>query len=228
MPRPAFISFEGGEGAGKSTQASILHDRLVTEGYSAVLIHEPGSTELGLYLRKFLKSKHTSREAELLLFQAARVELVNRVIRPSLNRGISVIADRYADSSLAYQGYGRKIKLETVESINSFATGSLTPDITFLLDNDPERGLRWVQRQLPLPIEPVSNGPGLRNEVEVERRFEDQPLDFHIRVRDGYLQLSKKDPDRWVIIETGNSIQEVSRQVWSNVARLLTSPSGSS
>ena len=222
MPRRLFISFEGGDGAGKSTQASILHDRLVAEGYPTVLVHEPGSTELGLYLRKFLKSKNMSREAELLLFQAARVELVNSVIRPSLKKGTIVIADRYADSSLAYQGYGRKIKLETVEAINSFATGNLTPDITFLLDNEPEQRLRLVHPQLRLPIEPESKGLSARTDIEGQRRFEDQPLQFHKRVRDGYLQLAKRDPDRWVIIDAGNSVPEVSRQVWNSVVRLLT------
>ena len=224
MPRRVFVSFEGGEGSGKTTQATILHNRLVKEGYATSLVHEPGSTELGWYLRGYLKSKgNISREAELLLFVAARVELVNAVIRPSLNRGMSIVADRYADSSVAYQGYGRKIDLEMIQSLNDLATGGLMPDITFLMDIEPEKGLRAIgQPQLRLPLESGSEQSPVRQDQEGQRQFEEQPLEFHRRVREGYLKLAAQDLERWVVVDAGFSVDEVSEQVWGKVAQLLT------
>ena len=223
MPPPIFVSLEGGEGSGKSTQASILHDRLVKSGHDAILVHEPGSTDLGWYLSRYLKSgKHRSKESELLLFVAARVELENTVIRPKLKQGVCIIADRFADSTVAYQGYGRRIDLEAVHFINSFATGDISPDITFLLDIEPEEGLRRVGKlQIPLELEPRSEPYLSRQEEENQRQFEDQPLAFHKRVRKGYLNLARKGPERWKVIPANGPQEDVSRSIWAKVQPLL-------
>ena len=230
MPRRIFVSFEGGEGSGKTTQATILHNRLVEEGYATSLVHEPGTTELGWYLRRYLKSKgNLSKEAELLLFVAARVELVETVIRPSLNRGTSIVADRYADSSVAYQGYGRKIDLKIIQTLNDLATGGLMPDLTFLMDIEPEEGLRFVgQPQLRLPLESGPEQTPVRQDLEGQRQFEEQPLEFHRRVKEGYLKLAAQDRQRWLVVQAGCSVEEVSEQVWESVAQLLTKPPASS
>jgi dTMP kinase len=224
MAKSIFISFEGGEGSGKTTQVAILHGRMVEAGYPTVLVHEPGTTALGSYLREYLKGKHNlSREAELLLFVAARVELVNTVIRPNLKRGTSVVADRFADSTIAYQGYGRKISLEVAHFLNSFATCNLTPDITFLLDIQPEEGLRRVgQPQLRLGLEPDVETLQGRQDVEGARQFEDQPIDFHRRVRKGYLELVEQDPGRWVVIDAALPQEEVAAQVWKAVVSRIS------
>ncbi len=223
MPRPIFVSFEGVEGSGKTSQAAILHDRLIESRHPTILVHEPGSTELGWYLRRYLKSEYKlSKEAELLLFAAARVELVNSVIKPSLQEEKSIVADRFAASSIAYQGYGRRINLEAVQFINSFATGDITPDITFLLDIYPEEGLlRIGHPQLRLALDPKAEASLIRQEEEGQRQFEEQPLNFHKRVRRGYLQLAKQNPQRWIIIDASCSVETVSDQVWRSVARLL-------
>ena len=226
MSRPIFISFEGVEGSGKTSQATILHDRLIESRHPTILVHEPGSTELGWYLRRYLKSEYSlSKEAELLLFAAARVELVNTVIKPSLKEEKSIIADRFVDSSIAYQGYGRKINLEDVQFINSFATGNITPDVTFLLDIHPEEGLfRIGHPQLRLALEPKDEVSLGRQEEEGQRQFEERPLDFHRRVREGYLQLAKQNRQRWIVIDASYSVETVSDQIWRSVAALLKTP----
>ena len=223
MPRPIFVSFEGVEGSGKTSQAAILRDRLIESRHTAILVHEPGSTELGWYLRRYLKGEYNlSKEAELLLFAAARVELVSSVIKPSLKDGKSIVADRFEASSIAYQGYGRRMNLEAVRFINSFATDSVTPDITFLLDIHPEEGLRRVGNpQLSLPLESQAEVPLGRQEEEGQRQFEDQPLSFHKRVMEGYLELAKQDPQRWVVIDATCSMETVSCQIWEKVDQFL-------
>ena len=136
--KTVFIALEGGEGAGKSTQAQLLVTRLQREGRHATLVHEPGTTPLGQHLREYLKSKQKiAPEAELLLFEASRAELMAEVIQPSLDHGISVIADRFAASSIAYQGYGRRIGGKKVRQFNDFATGGLYPDLNILLNLPP-------------------------------------------------------------------------------------------
>ena len=146
----AFISFEGGEGSGKSTQAEILTDRLRKIGLVVEFVHEPGSTELGWHVRDILKrglaeERVISAQAELLLFSAARAELVFKALRPLLdNPDMVVIADRYVDSTTAYQGYGRGIPLEQVEVVNALATQGVMPDLTFLLDLPPVDGLTRI------------------------------------------------------------------------------------
>ena len=135
-----FISFEGGEGSGKSTQAALLAERLQQAGRRVAHLREPGSTGLGDYLRRWLKSndRAMTHEAELFLFTAARAELVRRVVKPALKDGEVVVCDRYADSTMAYQGYGRGLPLAAVQSANRLAAGGVWPDVTFLLDGDPQ------------------------------------------------------------------------------------------
>ena len=152
-----FISFEGGEGSGKSTQAEMLVKCLVAAGMQVVPVREPGSTSLGQHLRRYLKDESVSltSEAELLLFCAARAQLVAEVLGPSLIHGIQVVADRYADSTVAYQGYGRGLDLDVVDRTNNLATAGLRPDLTFLLDVDPVVGLARVQSQVGMPMDAV-------------------------------------------------------------------------
>ena len=223
MPSPLFISFEGGEGAGKSTQAKILHDSLGAAGIHVALVHEPGTTPLGSYLRDYLKSKQPlSKEAELLLFEAARAELVVEKIRPGLDQGLVVIADRFEASTIAYQGYGRNIDLKVIHYLNSFATSGRLPDLPFLLDLEPADGLRRKGNpQLALPLELGQASAAGPQDIEGHRRFEDESLQFHARIRRGFLTLARADPARWVIIDATLPAGEVSRLVWDQVAKRL-------
>lgn len=216
-----FIVFEGCEGSGKSTQAELLRAGLLEQGRRVILVHEPGSTSLGQYLRSYLKSKQPlTKESELLLFEAARAQLVADEIRPALEQGYIVIADRFAASSLAYQGYGRRMDLELVRRLNDFATTGLSPHLTFLLNIDPAEGLRRVNPQLSLGLGAETAAPGRQN-VEGQRRFEDQPLNFHKRVQDGYLKLAESGPERWLTIDARLPEEEVRRQVWHGVQDML-------
>lgn len=227
-----FISFEGGEGSGKSTQAEELHQRLQGTGVSSLLVHEPGTTPLGAFLRDKLKQEikreHTlSPIAELFLFAAARTELVANVLEPALHeRDSVVIADRYADSTTAYQGYGRRLPLEDVATINRIATQGLAPDMTFLLDCSPEHGLRRID-SVPLPNSSDATQAG-RIDKEGTQRFEKEPLGFHERVRAGYLRIAEQEPDRWHVIDATMGVQEISDAVWkrveTRVARLSAGP----
>ena len=208
-----FIAFEGGEGAGKSTQAAMLESALDAEGYNAVLVREPGSTNLGDYLRAYLVEKEPIVPlAELLLFEASRAQLVSERIRPLLDEGAVVIADRFAGSTVAYQGHGRGMDLERIGWLNEVATGGLHPDVNLLLDIDPVIGLgRANRRQLQLAL-PMASAPD---------RFEDETTRFHDNVRRGFLDQAETDPDRWRIIEGNQPMPDVSAAVWRSVASLL-------
>ena len=227
-----FIVFEGGEGAGKTTQAELLYARLQQQGYAVRLLSEPGTTLLGGYLRDYLKSKRPlTREAELLLFEAARAQLVSEIIRPELAQGAVIICDRFTASTVAYQGYGRGIAPAVAEEFNEFATGGLQPDLTFLLDIDPTEGLGRVGGlQLPLLANDGDDGPPAPSRFDgpETRRFEDQPLLFHHRVRQGYLKLAAALPDddrnRWAVIDGNQSITEIEQQIWAAVIPLLPHP----
>lgn len=226
MPGRMFISFEGGEGSGKTLQAQTLYKRLWAIDVQTKYVHEPGSTPLGIYLRDYLLRKpRLSSEAELLLFEAARAELVISEIEPSLRAGFTVIADRFEASSIAYQGYGRGIDLGVIQYLNAFTTQGTHPELTFLLDVKPEEGLRRVgPPQLSMALEP-GNAPELsRQDVAGRRRFEDQPLNFHERVREGYLKLAQGDPKRWIVIDGSRTIADVSNEVWRHVSKRLNLP----
>lgn len=202
----AFITFEGIEGSGKTTQAKLLKGYLESKGLEVVLTREPGGTELSERIRQLLAdpSLPIRPEAELMLFMASRAQHVRELIRPALERGATVICDRFADSSAAYQGYGRGIDLELISALNEFATGGLKPDLTILLDLDPEEGLRRARR-----------GRGDLDRIELEE------LEFHRRVREGYLEMARREPDRFVVIRADVDIDSVHRRVREAVERCL-------
>ena len=218
-----FISFEGGEGSGKSTQAEVLAKRLRDNGLAVEFVHEPGSTELGWHVRDILKrglaeERVISAQAELLLFSAARAELVFKALRPLLdNPGTVVVADRYVDSTTAYQGYGRGIPIEQVEVVNALATRGVMPDLTFLLDLPPVDGLTRIgDLQLGFRMDDsVLQADDAR--AQEGARFEDEPLEFHDRVRQGYLDLAAKQPDRFCVIDATLPESRVSELIWNEV-----------
>ena len=198
-----FITFEGGEGCGKSMQAKALYRRLLRSGVPALLTHEPGGTPLGSALRRWLKfQEEFDPQAELLLFNASRAHLVSRVIRPALEKGTVVICDRFSDSTTAYQGYGRGLDFALIESANSMGTQGLRPDLTVLLDFPVEQGLARKRRH---------------------DRFEREGLAFHHRVRQGYLEMAKKEPERWLVIDASLPKREIGRLIWERVEPLFRS-----
>ncbi len=218
-----FIAFEGGDGAGKTTQAARLHQQLTEQGYDPTLVREPGSTELGAYLREYLiNGQALSPLSELLLFEAARAELVAAAIAPTLDAGNIIITDRFAGSTVAYQGYGRGIDRESIAWLNDFATGGRYPDLTILLDVDPFVGLGRVKgRQLELGL----NAGGVADCLETGRlepdRFEDEVMAFHVAARRGFRQQAAANPERWLLIEGNRPIDEIAGQVWQAVRPLL-------
>jgi dTMP kinase len=223
-----FISFEGGEGSGKSTQAEILVQRLEREGFSSTLVREPGTTPLGWYLRDWLKREKRRGEtispgAELFLFAAARAEFVAKVLKPALQgKRRVVIADRYSDSTTAYQGYGRKLPLADISRINHLATQGKTPDLTLLLDCSPAEGLKRVGAlQIRFPMDSSEGTDQKRMDREGTGRFEGESLTFHDRVRGGYLELARQEPDRWAVIDATESMDAISEAIWERVQRLL-------
>ena len=222
MSNGLFIVFEGGEGSGKSTQAERLLQRISEAGSQAVLVREPGTTTLGLYLREYLKSKRPlTLESELLLFAAARAQLVAEEIRPTLERGVTVVADRYTGSTVAYQGFGRGIRRDVIDYLNDYVTGGLDPDVTFLLDTAPTEGLERVgSPQLQMALLPEDNADVGRADIAGHRRFEDQAMGFHNRVRRGYLELARTAPG-WQTVDARLPIEELSDQIWEAVAQLL-------
>ncbi len=190
-----FITFEGGEGSGKSVQAKALFRRLSQLAIPALLTHEPGGTPFGKRLGRWLKwaqDADISPLTELMLFNASRAQLVAEVIQPNLKSGRVVISDRYADSTTAYQGYGRGLDLAMVKATNNAATQGLKPDLTILLDIPVEEGLARKQAKKP-------------------DRFEREALAFHRRVREGYLKLAAAEPRRWLVIDASQSKEENSR-----------------
>ena len=196
-----FITFEGGEGSGKSTQARALHKRLFSMGIPALLTYEPGGTPLGQVIRRWLKGKgDADSTTELLLFNASRAQLVSNVIQPALKSGTTVICDRFYHSTVAYQGYGRGLSIDLIEAVNNIATQGLRPDLIVLLD---------------IPVE-----PGLSRK-KLKDRFEREELAFHHRVRQGYLERAKKDPQRWLVIDGSLPKRDIERQIWEKVELLL-------
>lgn len=223
-----FISFEGGDGSGKSTQIELLANRLQASDMPYLVVQEPGSTGLGLYVRKWLKretpvDQAISRETELFLFAAARVELVTNIIKPALARHDTiVIADRYADSTHAYQGSGRGIPESSIKTVNDIATQEIYPDITFLMDCPPEISIERIGT-----VQLESSLEGAKDSVDAQRhmegtRFEQESLNFHKRVRDGYLGLVKKDPNRWTVIDATKPAVEISRIIWERICSSLS------
>ena len=227
MSMGLFISFEGGEGTGKSSQAKLLGDRLASQGYQVIGVREPGGTELGDYLREYLKatSKPLTVEAELFLFVAARSEMVRKVLRPALEMGKVVVADRYADSTTVYQGYGRRLPMRYVRNTNELATGGLWPQLTVLLDAPLEVTLARARAQTSLH-DPLGGDqrsvPGQERAAESGlQRFEGAGEAFHRRIREGYLKLAKQEPERWLALDASQLVAVLAELVWQRVARLL-------
>ena len=197
-----FITLEGPEGGGKSTQAQQLADHLESQGHDILFTREPGGTEIGDQIRRVimsLENQGMSPEAEFLLFSASRAQVVRELIQPHLERGGVVVCDRFFDSSLAYQGYGHELDLELLHTITGFVTGGLIPDLTFLLDLTSELGLERRKRD------------GRWN------RLDDYDLVFHERVREGYARLANADPDRWVRIDAAQTADQIQSQIRSAV-----------
>ena len=194
-----FITFEGPDGSGKTTQARLLAAWLRERGYQVVLTREPGGTDIGDQIRTVLHDPANGAmdaRTEILLYSASRAQHVAQCIRPALAAGQIVISDRYADSTLAYQGYGRGLDLETLRQITDFATGGLTPDLTLYLDIPPEEGLE--RRQV---------GGDEWNRLDAEA------LDFHQRARAGYLELMKEEPERWMVVNGDRTVEEVQEKI---------------
>jgi dTMP kinase len=202
-----FITFEGGEGCGKSTQSKRLYRRLLKLAVPAILIHEPGVTALGKKISRILKwsdnrNINISPLAELLLFNVSRVQLVTEVIKPALEKGTVVVCDRFADSTTAYQGYGRGLDMAAVADANRIGTQGITPDLTVLLDIPAAEGLK-------------------RKKGKKADRFEIENIGFHERVREGYSKLAKAEPKRWLVIDAQKGKEEISRIIWQKVRQLL-------
>lgn len=202
-----FITLEGPDGSGKSSQVGPLAEFIRQRGYPVFTTREPGGTEISDQIRAILgdlKNKGMHPRTEILLFCAARAQLVEEGIRPRLQQGEVVISDRYADSTLAYQGYGHGVDLDILSSLLNFTTGNLWPDLTLYLDIDAEEGLSRRRR-----------GGGEWN------RLDDYALDFHRRVREGYLQMARQNPQRWCIIDANRSRELVREEIQQVVAKVL-------
>ncbi|MFQ5942901.1 MAG: dTMP kinase [Anaerolineales bacterium] len=201
-----FVTLEGPEGGGKSTQAKQLADHLKSQGQDVLFTREPGGTEIGDQIRHVimsLENKTMSPEAEFLLFSASRAQVVRELIQPHLERGGLVVCDRFYDSSLAYQGYGHELDLKLLRTITEFVTGGTAPDLTILLDLTSELGLER------------------RRQDGHWNRLDDYDLEFHERVREGYLKLADAEPDRWVAIDAAQTEHEIQEQIREVVAKRL-------
>lgn len=211
MPKGKFITFEGGEGCGKSTQVQRLKAALERKGISVLLTREPGGTRLAEQIRSLLKDEAEDPpcdRAELLLFLAARAQLVKNVIRPALAAGTWVVSDRFSDSTLAYQGYGRGLSLDVIRAANDFACEGLKPDRTILLDVDPVTSQARMRGR-----EASTNTKADR----IERAGDD----FHARLRKGFLELAAAEPSRIVTIDASGTEDDVWERVWKSLTHML-------
>ena len=211
MPKGKFITFEGGEGCGKSTQVQRLKAALEQKGVQVLLTREPGGTRLAELIRSLLKDEAEDPpcdRAELLLFLAARAQLVKNVIRPALEAGTWVVSDRFSDSTLAYQGYGRGLSLDVIRAANDFACEGLKPDRTILLDVDPVTSQARMRGR-----EASTNTKADR----IERAGDD----FHARLRKGFLELAAAEPLRIVTIDASGTEDDVWERVWKSLTHML-------
>jgi dTMP kinase len=202
-----FITFEGPEGSGKTSQIPPLTQFLMEQGQQFITTREPGGTEIGDQVRAVLTNLNNTSmhpRTEILLFLAARAQLVEQCIRPALSQGKLVLCDRYADSTLAYQGYGHGTDLGRLRQLLDFATGSLWPDLTILLDLDPELGLQRKR----------SGGEW--------NRLDAYELAFHQRVWKGYQALARQEPQRWAIIDASQPIEQVQNQIRQTILKRLS------
>lgn len=217
-----FITFEGPEGSGKTTQARLLYEYLLQTEYPVVLTREPGGTRISTKIRHILLDPNNIdilARTEILLFSAARAQLTDQFIRPHLQQNRIVICDRYADSTMAYQGYGRQLDLDTLRIITDFATGGLRPDLTIYLDLSVEAGL---QRVVGAPSEDeIVNYEGQLPLFPKWDRFGIMELEFHRRVQRGYEELIDAEPQRWYRVDARRSIAEIEHDIRAKILGLL-------
>ncbi len=208
-----FITFEGPEGSGKTTQALLLTERLQADGLTVVRTREPGGTATGEYIREILQHGRSGEtvcaEAELLLFSASRAQLVTQVIRPALERGEWVVCDRFFDSTTAYQAYGQGFDLDKVENIHQFAVGSTVPQCTFLLDIAVSESLCRMQRRNA-------------EQQTAPDRFEREALAFHESVYAGYHALARRHPERIRVVDATRPIHDIADRIWEELNDVLT------
>jgi dTMP kinase len=207
-----FITFEGPEGCGKSTQIKLLAEKLIAQGIKVACTREPGGTATGEAIRNILQhdaaGEPLAARSELLLFTASRAQLMDREILPALENGDWVLCDRFIDSTMAYQGFARGMDIETLDRINEFAIYEHKPDLTVLLDLDVERGFQRLEER-------YADGN------ESHDRFEREGREFHQRVREGYHRLAEREPERFRIVNSDRPIEEVTADIWSAVKGAL-------
>jgi dTMP kinase len=209
-----FVTFEGGEGSGKTTQLKRLLASLRAAGRDTAETQDPGGTPIGRHIRELLLDRENTRMAaiaELLLYEASRAQLVDEVIRPAIREGRIVLCDRFTDSTLAYQGHGRRLDQDLILRLNNLATGGLRPNLTLLLDLPPEVGLARAQERL--------THPRTRRD-----RIEEEVLSFHQRVREGYLAIAAAEPERVVVLDASHGILAIEAEIRQLVEGLLGSP----
>jgi len=208
-----FITFEGPDGSGKSTQIDLAAKFLQDSGYNVLCTREPGGTSIGNQIRRVLHdvaNTEMSPRAEVLLYSASRAQLVEQVILPHLRQGGIVLCDRYADSTYAYQGYGRQLDFDTLRLVTRFATQELKPDITIYLDVEVEAGLNRKEAA-------STAGEGEWN------RMDQLELPFHQRVRAGYLEMAQAEPSRWLVVNARDSVEEVHQAICRRLEKVLSS-----
>ena len=201
MSKGLFITFEGGDGCGKTTQIKLLDEYLRSKGYQTLLTREPGSKGLGIKLREILLNYDgdVSPRAESFLFLADRAQHVDCIIKPALENGVIVLCDRHTDSTVAYQGYGRGLDLEQIHNLNSIATNGLKPDLTIVLDVDVETSQKRVGAE--------------------KDRMESAGIEFFERVRKGFLEIARQEPERVKVVDSTQTIEEIHKQILELVAR---------
>ena len=185
-----FVTFEGSEGSGKSTQSKLLYDYLKRKGYRVIFIREPGGTKISEAIRQLLldcRNDSMSAQTEMLLYMAARAQLISQIITPALRKGKIVLCDRFLDSTVAYQGYGLGLDIGLIKKIGAFATSNINPGLTIFLDLPAKDGLKACGK------------------IKTKDRIERRPLKFHLRVRSGYLKIAKLEPSRFKIVKVDKS-----------------------
>jgi dTMP kinase len=208
-----FITFEGVEGSGKTTQIRLAGEFLREKGFPVFMTQEPGGTPLGERIREILLNRggfDISGEAEVFLFAAARAQHTDAVIRPALEKGQVILCDRFSDATIAYQAYGRGLPLETVREICRFASRGISPHLTLLFDLPVEKGLERAFRRI-----------AGREEASREDRFEREQLDFHRRIREGYLSIAREEPGRVKIVDASRDIESTRREVRAILSSFL-------
>lgn len=197
-----FITFEGPDGSGKTTQINLVYEYLKSKGYPCICTREPGGTKIGEKLRDILKNPELnsllSMQTEALLLQTARAQHVFELIKPALEEGKIVLCDRYADSSTAYQGAGRELGEEVIEYLNNFATSGLTPDLTLILDLSPKEGLKRAD---------------VREQGQEKDRWEAQKISFHKKVRNCFLKMAERHPERYKVVSADRKIEDIQADI---------------